>query len=163
LAILKELVASAVGLNPDRGDVLTLKSLPFQQPAAQGTLAESDIAPIFGQIDLLSVLQLAVLAIVALVMGLFVLRPILLSSSRAVPRLAASALPLALPRTMANGQVLTGEIDDGTVGAQNAIKAHALPDASGEAVARLRLLIEDRQAESIEILRSWMEFDEEAA
>ena len=28
---------------------------------------------------------------------------------------------------------------------------------------RLRLLIEDRQAESMEILRSWMEYDEEAA
>ena len=30
-------------------------------------------------------------------------------------------------------------------------------------IARLRYLIEERQAESIEILRSWMEHDEEPA
>ena len=163
LATLKELVASAVGLNPDRGDVLTLKSLPFQQPTAEGTLAEAGFAPVLGQIDLLSVLQLAVLAIVALVMGLFVLRPILLSSSRAVPRLAAPSLSLARPRTMAPAQVLTGEIDDGLRDAQGAFEAPALADTAGDPIARLRSLIEDRQAESIEILRSWMEYDEEAA
>ncbi len=163
LATLKELVASAVGLNPDRGDVLTLKSLPFQQPAAEGTLAEAGFAPFLGPIDLMSVLQLVVLALVALVMGLFVLRPILLSSNRALPRLAASALPLSLPRTTANAQVLTGEIDDSEGVDQSAIAAPALADTAGEAIARLRHLIEDRQAESIEILRSWMEHDEEAA
>ena len=163
LATLKELVASAVGLNPDRGDVLTLKSLPFQQPAAEGTLAEAGCAPFLGPIDLMSVLQLVVLALVALVMGLFVLRPILLSSNRALPRLAASALPLSLPRTPANAQVLTGEIDDSEGVDQSAIAAPALADTAGEAIARLRHLIEDRQAESIEILRSWMEHDEEAA
>ena len=37
--------------------------------------------------------------------------------------------------------------------------AYPLPDP----IARLRYLIEERQAESIEILRSWMEHDEEPA
>lgn len=160
LATLKELVASAVGLNLDRGDVLTLKSLPFQQPLVEGSLAETGFAASLGQINPLSVLQLAVLALVALVMGLFVLRPILVSSSRAVPRLAAPASPLALPGIGADGQVLTGEIDDER---QGALDAPALTDAASDPVARLRLLIEDRQAETIEILRSWMEQDGEAA
>ena len=163
LATLKELVASAVGLNPDRGDVLTLKSLPFQQPEAQGTLAEAGFAPIFGQIDLMSVLQLAVLALVSLVLGLFVLRPILLSSSRSLPRLGAPALPLSLPRSLSTPQTLTGEIDDSLGDDQNAIAAPALVDTAGDPVERLRQMIENRQAESIEILRSWMEQDEEAA
>ena len=163
LATLRELVASAVGLNPDRGDVLTLKSLPFQQPVVQGTLAEAGFGPALGQIDLMAVLQLAVLALVALVMGLFVLRPLLLSSSRAVPRLAAPALALSLPRNTAEAQALTGEIDDGVGDRQASPQDPALTDTTGDPVARLRLLIEDRQAESMEILRSWMEYDEEAA
>ena len=163
LATLRELVASAVGLNPDRGDVLTLKSLPFQQPVVQGTLAEAGFGPALGQIDLMAVLQLAVLALVALVMGLFVLRPLLLSSSRAVPRLAAPALALSLPRSTAEAQALSGEIDDGAGEVQASPQDPALTDTSGDPVARLRLLIEDRQAESMEILRSWMEYDEEAA
>ena len=163
LATLRELVASAVGLNPDRGDVLTLKSLPFQQPVVQGTLAEAGFGPALGQIDLMAVLQLAVLALVALVMGLFVLRPLLLSSSRAVPRLAAPALALSLPRSTAEAQALTGEIDDGVGDRQASPQDPALTDTTGDPVARLRLLIEDRQAESMEILRSWMEYDEEAA
>ncbi len=162
LATLKELVASAVGLNPDRGDVLTLKSLPFQRPVAEGTLAEAGFGQTFGQIDLMAMMQLAVLAIVALVMGLFVLRPILVSSG-AIPRLAAPSLPLALPRVTTNNQSLTGEIEDGVLDAQAAIQAPALADIAGDPVARLRHLIEDRKAESIEILRSWMEIDEEAA
>ncbi len=163
LATLKELVASAVGLNPDRGDVLTLKSLPFQQPSSQGTLVEAGFAPNFGQIDLLSLVQLTVLALVALVMGLFVLRPILVSSSRGAPRLVAPPLAMGLPGIAANSQVLTGEIEDGTGEAPRAIDIPALADITGDPVARLRQLIDARQAESIEILRSWMEFDGEAA
>ncbi|MEI6801111.1 MAG: flagellar basal-body MS-ring/collar protein FliF [Pseudomonadota bacterium] len=165
LATLKELVASAVGLDLDRGDNLTLKSLPFKQLATEGTLAEAGLASVFGQINVLSMLQLAVLALVALVMGLFVLRPLLVSSSAALPRIATTALPLALPGKTADGQVLTGEIDDGGTEALaegNALEAPALAEIH-DPIARLNFLIEERQAESIEILRSWMEYDEEAA
>ncbi len=165
LATLKELVASAVGLDLERGDNLTLKSLAFQQPLAEGALAEGRFVSIFSQINVLSMLQLAVLAVVALVMGLFVLRPILVSAGSSVPRIAAPPLPLALPRKSTEGQVLTGEIDDLTPdagAAQNILEKPALEEIH-DPVARLRFLIEERQAESMEILRSWMEYDEEAA
>jgi flagellar M-ring protein FliF len=112
----------------------------------------------------MSVLQLAVLALVTLVMGLFVLRPILLSSSRALPRLGAPPLPLSLPRNTQTAAALTGEIEDGLGDDQSVLAAPAaLIDTAGDPVDRLRQLIESRQAESIEILRSWMEQDEEAA
>ena len=58
---------------------------------------------------------------------------------------------------------MSGEIDDGAGEVQASPQDPALTDTSGDPVARLRLLIEDRQAESMEILRSWMEYDEEAA
>ena len=66
---------------------------------------------------------------------------------------AADALP---------GQVLTGEIDDGNGFALLNGDEGAAPDDS-DPVARLRRLIEERQAESVEILRGWMELDEERA
>jgi flagellar M-ring protein FliF len=165
LATLKELVASAVGLDLNRGDNLTLKSLPFKQPEAEGTLVEGGFVATFGQINLLSILQLAVLAVVALVMGLFVLRPLLLLSSPAVAKIATSPQPLALPGKMADGQVLTGEIDDagpGSLAKDNQVDTTTLAEIQ-DPIARLRFLIEERQSESIEILRSWMEYDEEAA
>lgn len=160
LAVLRELVASAVGLDETRGDVLTLKSLTFMTDPAAGELVEAGMfsAPL----DLMSLIQMAVLAGVALVLGLFVLRP-MLSPARRPAELAPPNLPLALPGTVGSGPVLTGEIADDSDGRPMAL----LPSDDGEAqpaldpVARLRRLIEERQAESVEILRGWMELEEE--
>ena len=168
LAILRELVASAVGLDEARGDVLTLKSLPFQQTPTEGTLVEAGFLGGLAHLDLMSVLQLSVLALVALILGLFVIRPIL-TSSRLVPPLGAPFPQLALPGGSSAAvldNVLTGEIDDGRMmtspegyGEQNLGLTATDPDP----VARLRRLIAERQSESIEILRGWMEHDEEPA
>jgi flagellar M-ring protein FliF len=46
LAALRELVASAVGLDEARGDVLTLKSLEFQEiQISDGSMASASIVP----------------------------------------------------------------------------------------------------------------------
>lgn len=162
LAVLRELVASAVGLDEARGDVLVLKSLEFSTVAAPGTEAQSSLLPSIGPLDLMAAIQIAALAVVALILGLFVIRPVLKSGS-------AAALPppdgtLALPG-MADG-ALTGEIDDG-------FQLPDLPrmDFSGglddqppeDAASRLRRLIGERQVESLEILRGWLEPEEERA
>ncbi len=137
LAVLHELVASAVGLDTARGDVLTLRSLQFQNPAPLGTLAEAGMLASLGGFNLMTAIQIAVLALVALVLGLFVIRPIL---SRAPEPLSIPMQPqLALP-----GTVLEGEIDDPE------------PPEPEKPVERLRRLIDARQVESVEILRDWM-------
>lgn len=166
LSTLKELVASAVGLDTGRGDVLTLKSLPFSQAGNEGTLVESSFMSSFGPLNLMSMIQLGVLAVVALILGLFVIRPILTSSARGAAQLEAPTLPLALPSAMgpADSSALTGEIDDGGIFPQVADFSEqeaAMTGIETDPVARLRRLIEERQAESIEILRAWMEHDEE--
>jgi flagellar M-ring protein FliF len=159
LATLRELVAAAVGLDETRGDVLTLKSLEFEPLAApEGTEAGSGLLPPIGPLDILSLVQTAVLALVALVLGLFVLRPILTSGGR--PALAAPELPLALPAVAGPATaVLEGEVQ-----APYDYKDYAPVDSAQEDPAtRLRRLIEQRQTESIEILRGWMEREEERA
>jgi flagellar M-ring protein FliF len=160
LATLRELVASAVGLDETRGDVLTLKTLEFQEvPVAGGTEATASLLPAMGPLDIMSMIQTAVLAVVALVLGLFVIRPILASSA------ARTALPvpeatLALPSAVGS-IVLDGEVDAGFMvtgyGAEGAGEEPTIDDPA----ARLRRLIEKRQTESIEILRGWMETEEE--
>lgn len=166
LATLRELVASAVGLDEARGDVLTLKSLPFQQQASEGTLVEAGMIGSLGAINLMSVIQLAVLAVVALILGLFVIRPILTSAGRGAPQLGAPYIPLSLPGGQGEmSSALNGEIDDfGVMGSADfAEQEAAMTGIETDPVARLRRLIQERQSESIEILRSWMEHDEEPA
>jgi flagellar M-ring protein FliF len=118
-----------------------------------------------GPVDVLSYVQTAVLAVVALVLGLFVLRPILTSATTR-PALAAPSPTLALPPMAGFGSaVLDGEVEPAfdipglTRDGQGAL------DEAGEddPASRLRRLIAQRQTESIEILRNWMEHEEEPA
>lgn len=194
---LRELVASTVGFNESRGDVITLKSLEFEPLDAEPGL----VSPSFMQtlnLDIMSLVQLAVLAIVALVLGLFVLRP-LLSSTAAAGRAEQINLPPPVPagdmqtnaalanlgtaQTDASASsdfptlpALTGEIDDGNTGFPEIATMTdfdfgddggdgfaPLDNASTDPVERLRSLIEERQTETVEILRGWMENEEETA
>lgn len=183
LAALRELVASAVGFDEPRGDVITIKSMPFEAAALLGTVAG---AAVFAGIDLMSAAQLAVLAVVALILGLFVVRPILVP--REAPALAGPArrelagpgggggaameIGRALPGVEGGGAagapVFTGEIDDDGDyfggGFPQVNPSLPAPRGAGEAnfdpndpVARLRRLIAERQDETAEILRSWMD------
>jgi flagellar M-ring protein FliF len=172
LAILRELVASAMGFDEQRGDVLTVKSLAFQVApiSAAGTEA---IAPSWiNQMDLMQIIQISVLAVVALVLGLFVLRPVLMSGKRQSALLGVDSPPLALPGMTAgsmsladaSGSGLNGEIQDGfsTFDFGSApLEFSDEPETDADPVSRLRRLIEERQSESVEILRGWMEREEE--
>jgi len=166
LATLRELVASAVGLDEKRGDVLTLKSLEFQElPLAEGTEASAGLLTQMGPIDILSYVQTAVLAVVALVLGLFVLRPIL-TSAAARPALAAPGPTLALPPMAGFGSAaLDGEVEPAfdIPGLSREGQSLAEMSADDDPASRLRRLIAQRQTESIEILRNWMEHEEEPA
>lgn len=163
LLALRELVASAVGLDEARGDVLTLKSLEFQEIAPpEGTAATAGFLPEMGPLDIMSLVQTAVLAIVALVLGLFVIRPILTSASR--PALVSPEPTLALPAGPDyRSQALEGEVQTGFDYEGYASPQTAADGAEDDPATRLRRLIEKRQTESIEILRGWMETEEERA
>ncbi len=164
LEVLRELVASTVGYDEARGDTITLRSLEFRPLATEGTLAE---AGMLAGLDTMSLIQLAVLAVVILVLGLFVLRPMLLSQRRGTP---AEALALSASFSGAGTgptpgreatRALDGEIDDGRPLPPLPVVSREDGDLPADPVARLRRLIEVRQAESVEILRGWMEEREE--
>ncbi|MEO0371176.1 MAG: flagellar basal-body MS-ring/collar protein FliF [Pseudomonadota bacterium] len=198
LTDLRDLVASAVGLDEARGDNLTLKTLEFEAPVAEGTEAQSSFIASLG-LDIMSIVQAAILGIVALVLGLFVVRPVLAGGANDVPQLApppedqgAVAGAAAATSAADTRGALTGEINpsdalgDGSdlqlVSGSDGLgdlPDLSLPDldslggdlpalamaggvgASGDPVDRLRGLIDERRDETVEILRTWLEGEEE--
>ncbi|MEO1107142.1 MAG: flagellar basal-body MS-ring/collar protein FliF [Pseudomonadota bacterium] len=160
LDALQELVASAVGFDAERGDVITLKSLDLPVVEPQGTLVSASMFQNV-HLDAMSLVQMAVLAAVSLVLALFVIRPILMK-----PAVMPALLPASGDVEAENAQVLTGEITpDGMsefapLAAQADVPAIGV-DQSQDPVDRLRAMIGDKQEETVEILRSWLEEGEE--
>ncbi|MEL6998513.1 MAG: flagellar basal-body MS-ring/collar protein FliF [Pseudomonadota bacterium] len=77
LEALRELVIAAVGFDEQRGDVVTVESMAFQPDATPG--ASIEVSPVmrFFERNALTFIQLAVLAVVALILGLTVVKPLL--------------------------------------------------------------------------------------
>jgi flagellar M-ring protein FliF len=106
---------------------------------------------------------------VTLVLGIFVLRP-LLTGARQIPDSDTPLLPatgtgiLPVPAGMTESpRVVSGEIDDiGDISGFADIPGESV-DLPDDPVDRLRRLIEARQAESVQILRGWLEEPEERA
>ncbi|WP_121060639.1 flagellar basal-body MS-ring/collar protein FliF [Chachezhania antarctica] len=174
LESLRELVASAVGYDEERGDVITLKSMDLATVDAEGTLAVPGFLDSM-HIDVGAVLQLAVLGIVALLLGLFVVRPILASGTvmeaapagggggdlpdlGGLPELPAFDIAPAF-QTMSDGGMGGMGSFDGSMGMGSNVS-----DAIEEVpVDQLRELIGERQEETVEILRSWLQEGKEKA
>ena len=151
LAALQELVASAVGIDAGRGDVITLKSMAFEPIAPLGTEVATAAATL--PLDRMQLIQIAVLALVSLILGLFVVRPIL-----AAPRLlpappSQQALPepddINPPMAMAIGNDGMGDFMGGDFGMMDM--------NDDDPVSRLRRMIADRETETIQILQDWIE------
>ena len=175
LGALRELVASIVGFDEARGDVITLKTMQFTPEEPLGTAAEpSFLAGL--SLDVMSIIQAVVLAVVAIVLGMFVVRPVLSGPpNAAMAQLAPPADgPASADAAEAGLTPLTGEITDNNFDAGNipvisdaqtgADGVSAITAAGGQdPVERLRGLIGERQEETVEILRSWLEGEEETA
>lgn len=174
LSALRELVSSAVGFDESRGDIITIKSMALQSVSPSGTAVTASLLDQF-DMDLMSAIQMAVLAIVTLILGLFVVRPVLSrpqnDGSGDVP-----ALPPLAPTTDtgADQMALSGEVSnddfdlpDLATGLGDGAGRGMLPDlpmtggAGNDPVDRLRAMIGERQEETVEILRGWLEEKEE--
>lgn len=173
LAGLRELVASAVGLNEARGDQLTVKSMPFAAPGDTGTLA---IRPgLMERLALNDLARLMLVGVFALAFALLVLRPML--AARAEGRTAGEAEALPPPAPL---PALTPAPEAAAAAAAGAVMADAPPPAAiprtepeisfappqpaqsgdagedGDPVTRLRRLMRERHHESVHVLSHWI-------
>ncbi|MEO1577166.1 MAG: flagellar basal-body MS-ring/collar protein FliF [Pseudomonadota bacterium] len=174
LEALRALVASAVGFNAERGDVITIESLEFlpQTDAGTGPVA----APLLsvGAIDPMRLIMAGLLVAVVLILGLFVLRPALVAATR--PAAAPAGLPAPPPAaapsdTLPDLPPLSGQIDDGgplpdlpIVSSLPPLGGMGLGGAADETPAdRLRGLVEERRDETAALLQSWIDEPKEPA
>jgi flagellar M-ring protein FliF len=144
LASLKQLVESAIGFDEARGDVVTIQSLEFPGPDGTGTLVEGGLS-ILDRV--LGFVPAAILGVVALLLGLFVVRPILTR-----PPAQAQAEPALLP-----GGVV---IDAATNTLSGPGQPEAIAGPHDGKVGNLRKVITERYDESSEVLRRWIEAPE---
>ena len=178
LEALRELVSSAVGFDAERGDIITIKSMALQSIPPMGTQATTSIVDRFN-LDLMSAIQIAVLGLVTIILGLFVVRPLLSRQPLPDPNGGFPALT-----SDQNGGQSDQQMNDMNlaIGSQNAGQSEFLASDEGfqggmepgsflpmmgggqdTQVDRLRGMIGDKQEETIEILRSWLEEKEENA
>jgi flagellar M-ring protein FliF len=146
--------------------VLTLKSMTFSPVPSLGTGAEAIASA--GAVDVSGLVKMALAAAVAIALAAFVVRPALMSRAR-------PALPAADPLQIAgSGQagwedspaaprVVTGEIEDAADGTRSGLVDVEATELPNDPVERLRRMIDQRQAESLEILRGWLDRGEETA
>lgn len=174
LDALRDLVAAAVGFDAERGDVITLKSMELPAIEPLGTAAASTFFQRL-QVDVMSLVQVGILGLVTLILGLFVVRPILTNSAELALPAPTTALPASLSNAdVPSGPIHIGEIDDGKNGSftpalnpamagqlATGARIAELAGPSENPVDRLRALIGERQEETVEILRSWLEESEE--
>ncbi|MEO1549437.1 MAG: flagellar basal-body MS-ring/collar protein FliF [Pseudomonadota bacterium] len=139
---LRSLVQSAIGFDAARGDVVTLESLEFPTPAPRGIAID---APADGWMDAaLALLPYGILAAVAVILGLFVVRPILTTPPAPAPSLPQSGdilPPMEPPEPVA----------------KPAPEPPVLEPPEPGKIANLRSVIDTRTEESAEVLRRWIE------
>ncbi|MEO1292476.1 MAG: flagellar basal-body MS-ring/collar protein FliF [Pseudomonadota bacterium] len=150
---LRALVESAVGFDPGRGDRVTLQTLEFPAPTSLGT--EATAQPLIGASSIFGLAQTGILAATALILGLFVVKPLLAKP----PALPAPETPDAL--------ALDGEdgIDPALVDIQGPQASGNLPSPVGGPfgaqddgrIRNLRELVNDRFDESADVLQRWIE------
>ena len=74
---LRDLVQAAIGYDENRGDTVTVRSMPFHQEELTGGVEVEESAVDFLKDNLMSILQILIPGIVVLVLALFVIKPVL--------------------------------------------------------------------------------------
>lgn len=146
---LTSLVQSAIGYDSSRGDVVTMSSLEFSSPNIEGTLAEAGTFD-FLAVNAMSVFQTVFLGLVALGLGMFVLKPILTSKSSAEEDEIEALANLNAAQI---GQIV--DTGDGEIEINPEVLDVATPEQLR--IAHLKDTITQRADESAAVLEEWLQ------
>lgn len=159
---LRDLIASAIGFDASRGDMITVRSLKFlpsidfSEPVPLNFLQRFPIDPTH-------VINITALTFLVIFLGIFVVRPLLVPGNNLGRHRtdATTALPLGGvstdPSLVSTLPALDGEIDvvDDFSPLGDLPKYESLQSPSDPA-GRLQELIEQKQDETVEVLSNWM-------
>ena len=154
LAKLEKLVKSAVGFNEERGDVVTVESIPFADLPQEGSVAIAADQPSFVETNMMQLIQLGVLAFVILILGLFVVRPVMASGQR-----TQSLLENEDPALSAIDVTPRPEAATATAEAEQEEVEPAQPKQPPNALELLREAVSNQSEESAGVLRNWLDAD----
>lgn len=177
LASLSELVASASGLDEERGDVITVRSLGFDVPPLIDGVQRPSLMSQFLDRYLWSTIQALILAGVVLILALFVVRPLLmpkalqesdglmpLSFSGPAPSLEQNSRG-ALEANNSQFPALTsmaplGLPYDGDIKTGNSLGGAS---ASNDPIDLLKSTVTDQTQAAADLLAQWLEQDDVVA
>lgn len=157
LEALRELVVAAIGYDESRGDIVTVESMEFQPDATPGELLEEQSGIMsFLERNAMTLIQIGVLSLVALILAFAILRPLLTRRPEGQDAALIGELMGAEPGTAAAIAAAAGEAGAEAGGA-------IAPQPS--IAENLRLTVAERADDSVAVLQDWLEpeGDEEAA
>ncbi len=93
LESIRDLITAAVGFDEARGDIVTVKSMPFHEYAPMETPEESGGIMLWAQQNVMSILQIVIPALVVIILGMFVLKPVLTQDINGATALAEIGMP----------------------------------------------------------------------
>ncbi|WP_339640528.1 flagellar basal-body MS-ring/collar protein FliF [Jannaschia helgolandensis] len=183
LSVIRELVESAVGFRADRGDVVTVRTMQFEQLDELGNVAPGLSLPWLSGGQVTQMVTAGLLALVAIGVMAFVVRPVLnrvmtpqltnrsaaASTALGPPSANSAAAPLELSAPGAVKPTPLSDLGDlpdmgdlpdlSDLSALQTLSERDKEDvtSSDDPVDRLRRLITDRREETIEVLRGWMD------
>jgi flagellar M-ring protein FliF len=148
LDALQALVVSAVGIDESRGDVVTIRSLPFTDPPISDAPESGIAAQLAASLNPMQLVQLFTLAAVTIVLGLFVVRPMLVRRPFP-PAVAAGAGTAALPPPAAPRET-------------PAVLASSAPRRLTDPSQSLVRTVGDKRSEAADVLRNWISQEDQA-
>lgn len=164
LEALSALVSAAVGYNAERGDQITIKSMDFEgiaPPPASGPIS----LPLFSNLNPNTLIEIATLAVVTLLLGLFVVRPLLRGGQQdLVPEAPSLELPGILPTAgdSDGGDDIVMSVPDSFMMAPALGSPDSFEFAGDSESDRLKEIVDTRPGETIELLGHWISDRQEA-
>jgi flagellar M-ring protein FliF len=161
LTALEELIASAVGFDENRGDLITIHSMQFNNIDFEGTAA-NDLVWYNNIVDLSSILKIALSGLVSLIIGLTVIRPIFRKNSSVEQEnsISLNTLDESLPVLNSDPINFSENTNDlPMLVSEDSVFDQPPPlgtSNENEPALRLKALIDNHKDETIEILESWI-------
>jgi flagellar M-ring protein FliF len=166
---IEQLVRTAVGFDQSRGDQVTVVNVRF--PSADASEGVSAASPLMGfdKNDIMRGVELAIMAAVAVMMMLFIVRPLLRGATGGgLPMLTASGQPsVTRVVTTADGQTMQVQVDPATgqplalSGPPNELDqkidiARIEGQVKASSVKRVADFVDSHPEESVSLLRTWL-------
>ncbi|KQY28885.1 flagellar M-ring protein FliF [Caulobacter sp. Root1455] len=167
LAQLEQMVKTAVGFDATRGDQVSVVNVRFPQPEDQG-LGKAGLLDGMDKNDIMRFAELAVLAVVALLILLFAVRPFLKSLMSPPPTPLGLALATPVTRMVTLSDGTTQEVVVDQMGETMAIAgpgsdmdqridiAKIEGQVKASSIKRVSEFVDRHPEESVAILRSWL-------